>query len=113
MITLTLSVELESPLHIGGETRQHTDAALPMLKTPEGLPYIPATSIKGRLRDEVERLLRGQSLFVCHAPRPELMCRPVEGQTACAVCTLFGSPWQEAQLYFADLNLSNAHRQLL
>lgn len=112
MITLNIVLELQSSLHIGGEVRQNTNATLPMLKTPEGLPYIPATSMKGRLRDEVERLLRAQSLTICDAPRPETMCRPLAGQVACPVCQLFGSPWQEASLYFNDLHLLPEHQQM-
>lgn len=113
MISLTLTVQMQSALHIGGETRQNTDAALPMLKTPDGFPYIPATSIKGRLRDEVERLLRRLNHYVCTSPRPEHMCRPIGDQPLCAVCALFGSPWHEASLYFQDLTLNHNQRSLI
>ncbi len=107
MTRLTLSVTTHSPLHIGGETRQNTDATRPMLKTAAGLPYIPATSIKGRLRHEVERLLRGAlgPGAVCDAPVAERMCQPLDDAAGvCPACHLFGSPWREAALYFHDLD---------
>lgn len=113
MISLRLHATMQSPLHIGGETRQYTNAARPMLKTAEGYPYIPATSVKGRLRHEVERLLLSQNIGVCHAPSPESMCQPVGEQVFCPVCRLFGSPWLESALYFQDLILVDEDMRLL
>lgn len=117
MIPLQLKLTLESPLHIGGEVRHNTHAKRPMLKTRTGLPYVPATSIKGRLRHETEKLIRHQmgADAVCGAPRPQYMCQPVtdDGAGACPVCALFGSPWFESPLRFSDLTLAQESLNLL
>lgn len=110
MTIFKLSVTLESPLHIGGEVRSNTFAQRPLLKTAFGLPYIPATSIKGRLRHEVERIVhlyyeQQDKVVTCHAPAPEDMCQFESYEDFCPVCKLFGSPWQESALYFEDLKL--------
>lgn len=105
MIRLSVEVELASPLHIGSETRQNSDAARPLMKDKHGLPYIPATSIKGRLRHEVEKLLQATGSTVCAAPTPQLMCQPVDGVSFCPVCQLFGAPWRESPLRFSELVL--------
>lgn len=105
MISFTLEVTLDSPLHIGGEMRLHTQADRPLLKTADGWPYIPATSIKGVLRHETEQLVRAVlgADAVCYAPQPERMCQPLSGSDLCPVCTIFGSPWEESRLYLSDL----------
>lgn len=110
MIEFDLILDLDSPLHIGSERRQATTADRPMLKTQNGLPYIPATSIKGRLRYEVEVLLRSvlPEGAICNPPQPERMCQPIVGEP-CPVCALFGSPWYEGPLYFSDLLLSGKY----
>lgn len=116
MIQKTIQVTLKSPLHIGGEVRRGTFADRPLLKTEEGLLYIPATSIKGRLRHEVEMILRQQNINyprkICQPPTPERMCQSITG-IVCPVCELFGSPWQESKLYFSDLRLSGEYAKAL
>jgi len=99
---LKIEVQTISPLHIGGEVRQNTDADRPLLKQQDGYPYIPATSIKGRLRHEAESFLRAMGYPVCNAPIAEQMCQP-ENAPVCSICQIFGSPWYEAGVYFSDL----------
>lgn len=106
MTSISLTLIVESPLHIGSEERANTWADKPLAKQPNGAPYIPATTIKGRLRAELEMLLRGTVLEskLCQPPRPENMCQA--GRPApCPVCKLFGSPLNEGVLFFDDLTL--------
>ena len=45
---------LESPIHVGkGVSLEPTGTDLPVIKTPEGRPYIPGSSIKGVFRSEL------------------------------------------------------------
>lgn len=108
MIELTLQLATSTPLHIGGEVRHNTTATRPLLKTSNGLPYIPAPSVKGRLRHATEAFLRGQGYFVCQSPAPEYMCQSLADADGdyCPVCRLFGAPWREAPLHFSPLHLS-------
>ncbi len=123
MNDLNVRVVTHTPLFVGGDIRRNTNANRPLLKTPAGLPYIPATTIKGRLRAEVERLLKhslGEDA-VCRAPSPQSMCHPyisLSDSTAgatdfvCPVCSLFGSPWIESRLVFSDLMLAPEYARL-
>jgi len=99
---IDVTVVLKSPLHIGALAPAGTAAVRGMVKTQDGWPYIPASTLKGRLRHTVERLARGLGYFVCDTHQD--MCKSV--QDACPVCLIFGSPWLEGKLYFADLLLS-------
>lgn len=105
MKTFNAEVILQSPLHISSERGHEAGTRRPFLKTVDGLPYIPASSIKGCLRHEAERLLRSQGIAVCNAPSAEYMCQSAQ---PCPVCQLFGSPWHISALLFNDLELADA-----
>jgi len=64
--------------------------------TKTNFPIIPATSVKGVLRDALERSLGG----CCAGPAPEdYRCSPSE---PCIVCRHFGNPKVTARLRFSD-----------
>lgn len=70
----------------------------------EGQLVIPASTFKGRLRHECEKIARALGEEVCNSPQPDRMC-PHHGPLAgnfCVVCQLFGSPWQRSALDFSD-----------
>lgn len=63
-----------------------------MVREADGLPYIPGSSVKGRLRFFADRLLRSGTLpngYRIHAPN-EPLCKDVDH--ACTLCRLFGNP---------------------
>src|SRR5215831_16622769 len=48
-----------------------------MVREADGLPYIPGSSVKGRLRFFADRLLKSGTLpngYRIHAPHPRLQC---------------------------------------
>lgn len=101
-----LHFQLRSPIHITGERGQlWTDKAL-LLDWRGEHAVIPATSIKGWLRESVERILRGMNCSVCDGSRANRLC----GQ--CLVCQLFGHPRQRAKLRFADVCLADDLRDI-
>jgi len=56
---ITAELVMDQPLHIGkGTSLEPLGTDLPVIKTPEGLPLIPGSSVKGVLRSELERILR-------------------------------------------------------
>lgn len=89
-----------SDLHIGGRgSSGPSDVDLPVLRNNNDYPVIPGSSIKGVLRTELERLLRGCSVDVCTIPdvcyssrwlsdNPERKGKEVD---PCLVCQIFGS----------------------
>jgi CRISPR/Cas system CSM-associated protein Csm3 (group 7 of RAMP superfamily) len=56
-----------------------------------GLPYIPASTLKGRVRDMAERLLQtfGHK-DICNGPLPDFMC-PANAKEPCLICRTFGT----------------------
>ncbi|GBD36206.1 hypothetical protein HRbin36_01327 [bacterium HR36] len=109
---------------------------LPVIKTPEGLPFIPGSSLKGAVRAYVERLARtleelgkqinGSHIKACDPLDEDKRCitsqqkekiaeenKPENEFTAalwersCTVCRLFGSPWLASRVSFQDAMLSN------
>lgn len=66
-------------------------------------PVVPGSSMKGKVRNEVERILANYR-DLCHAPRAETMCPHDPGvkNPPCAVCRIFGSPALQSSLIFSD-----------
>jgi CRISPR-associated RAMP protein (TIGR02581 family) len=55
--TFSSKLEMTTGLHVGGgkATLSHTDS--PVVLTPEGLPFIPGSSLKGVLRSTIEKFV--------------------------------------------------------
>ena len=115
-IRIKLQAKLQSALHIAGPGRAIALVDRPIELDTAGYPLIPASSIRGRLRAHVERLLDALKQPVCHPPQPMQMCphvwsqekQPEEGY--CLACRLFGSAWYEAALVNDDLRLIESQR---
>lgn len=79
-----------SDLHIGGHgTTLPAEVDNQVLKNDKDFPIIPGSSLKGVLRTEMERLLKGLSIDVCTVPE---VCRSPKRKDVreCPVCILFG-----------------------
>jgi CRISPR/Cas system CSM-associated protein Csm3 (group 7 of RAMP superfamily) len=76
-----------------------------MMRKADGLPYIPGSTVKGRLRFFAERVLRsssppaGLSLHGSNQPH----CKAVD--SACTLCRLFGNPAIPALLQVGQASL--------
>lgn len=84
------------------------------LLNDQGVPYIPATHIKGIMRTEAERILRGAGhdlpCAITGDPAVRLCPEVTDGKFGCDVCRLFGAPnaggggkYREGKLRFTDL----------
>jgi hypothetical protein len=116
-IRIKLQARLQSALHIAGPGRAVALVDRPIELDTAGYPLIPASSIRGRLRAHLERLLKAWDQPVCTPPQPAQMCPHLwRGQDAqpeqgyCLACRLFGSAWSEAALLSDDLRLIEAQR---
>lgn len=102
MVEITVTVTLKSPLSIGSGAQQGTLAQRGLLKDHTGWPYIPASTLKGRLRHAVEQIVSAtdnrQTVLDPHAHRVR--------HANDIVTHLFGAPWAPGQVVFADLHLS-------
>jgi CRISPR/Cas system CSM-associated protein Csm3 (group 7 of RAMP superfamily) len=102
-VSFTLEIKMDAAWHVGtGLARGLLDRTL--RRDARGAVYIPASTIKGRLRNACEHVARlydapENRLQVCIPPRPQTMCR---GFQPCIVCRLFGSPYLGERLFFED-----------
>lgn len=110
-IRITVQAELSTALHILGPGRAAALLDRSIELDPKGYPMIPASSIRGRLRVHLERLLKGLGKKVCVPPSPEQMC-PHYWQTSeappdgyCIACHIFGSSWRRSGISNSDLFL--------
>jgi CRISPR/Cas system CSM-associated protein Csm3 (group 7 of RAMP superfamily) len=104
---LAARLQVHTSLHIAGPGR-----TLPLVdRSVEvdelGLPLIPASSFRGRLRAHVERLLKTLGEQVCQAPRPDRMCPHAGLPNFCRACCIFGSAWRLSAVSFSDWTLSS------
>lgn len=86
---ISYEIITKSDLHIGGHISiKPEEVDNPFIKDMDGFPVIPGSSLKGVLRTEMERLLRGLKLpniSVC-----DVLGVDHGGCNACPVCYLFG-----------------------
>ncbi|HXG36568.1 MAG TPA: RAMP superfamily CRISPR-associated protein [Dehalococcoidia bacterium] len=95
-LEISIRFELDTALHITGN-RRVLGVDRPLALGTNGRPVIPATTIKGFLRDRAELLLTAFGQKVCRGPQPRCW-----DTGPCLVCRVFGNPRQEAALRFND-----------
>jgi len=128
-LKLEISIACKTALHIGsGETEVVSDA--PVVKTASGEPFIPGSSLKGKLRSAVEGMAQPLDLTACmldysysgvkccgapdwsmeNKDQIDLIrkeknekdkLRNIE-QITCDVCQLFGSPLKASKVFVSD-----------
>lgn len=123
-VQITLTITLQTPLCVGaaGSAGGYIDKTFQ--RNGSGVPIIPGSQIKGRLRHACEQVLRAAGHLLCNAPYPVEMCPDADGVTRhateelhlarmvhnrgkaearqCIVCALFGSPTYPGPLRFSD-----------
>jgi CRISPR/Cas system CSM-associated protein Csm3 (group 7 of RAMP superfamily) len=105
-IQFNLEITMNSVWHVGtGLSEGLLDRTT--WRNARGQVYIPASTIKGRMRDACEHLAllygtKNPYLNCCQPPRAETMCR---GNNACIICRLFGSAYAGERLFFEDATL--------
>ncbi len=98
-LRLELRLILRTAFHTTGNRRRWgADKALAM--SADGRYVIPATTLKGVLRDRAEALLRVWGQPVCTGPMPETMCADLN--SLCLACQVFGHPQRPSPLRFQD-----------
>ena len=100
MVEIDVKLTLRSPMNIGAGAQHGTFARRPMLKSLDGWPYVPASTLKGRWRHAVEQVASSLPHHrVCQTHHAMCRTRP------CQVCRLFGSPWTAGKVRFQSLHL--------
>ncbi|RMG90059.1 MAG: CRISPR-associated RAMP protein, partial [Chloroflexi bacterium] len=121
---------LQTGLHIGGRDTVFSPSEHPVIRTPDGQPFIPGSSFKGAFRSTVEKLAPNIAGIWscgltdegnengCIGPQGEAqrkfnetrdpkwsddeLLTQLEGKL-CHTCRLFGSPYAASKITFADL----------
>jgi len=129
------TLEMQTALSVGSRlSLEPTGTDLPVVKGPDGAPFIPGSSIKGVVRSLAERILRTWNrrpeFWACDpfddpcvsADRKEALMREAERESpnqveqtfsekvwgeTCTTCRLFGSPWFAGRVAFKDAFLLN------
>lgn len=70
-----------------------------VLRDSSGMPYLAASSIKGRLRHASLRVLSSSGHPACEYGDQDSVC---SGSIACGLCTLFGSRLRQAAVLVCD-----------
>ncbi|MFL6214389.1 MAG: RAMP superfamily CRISPR-associated protein [Blastocatellia bacterium] len=83
------------------QRRQYTSQGTPL---EQQAPIIPGSTLKGKARNECERILVSLGREVCHAPRADMMCPhdPAVTNSPCEICRIFGGPSHQSRLFFGD-----------
>ena len=122
---VTGTLALKSALHIGGGKVNVSNTDSPVVRTPEGKPFIPGSSFKGVLRSTVEKLVVSiPGLKSCQLTEGVSDCPSVDNgfpdwkrdrsetelikkleQKLCHTCKLFGSPYSASKIMIHDLTI--------
>jgi CRISPR type III-B/RAMP module RAMP protein Cmr1 len=104
-LRITMTFSLNSLYHSTGDRLAFgVDKAIYLDPRDGKTPAIPATSMKGVLRYQIETILRANGNNVCEAPKAK--CK--DKNDACIVCKIFGSPRIKSPLIFQDVVLKNS-----
>lgn len=121
IIELTASIDTALCVGAGGSSGSLADK--PIVRTAEGKLLIPGSHLKGRLRHECEKLLRGLKWPICESPNPQTMCpqranfgdeddfhreeykvKVYDDESYhCLVCQIFGNPTLRSRILVDDL----------
>lgn len=121
---------LDTAMHIGGGRASLAPTDAPVIRTPEGRPFIPGASFKGVFRSTVEKLAASIPGVRTCALDPGADCVGPQGKKQkefnerreeekwddrqlktylekelCDTCLLFGSPYMASKVFFSDLYL--------
>lgn len=116
-IWIDFTLQTVTPYHIGSGFRAGGILDNGLVKEGDGLPYIPASSIKGRLRYFAKQLcsiidVAGDTAqALCNTAERRHYCYPADkvrasGLSPCLICRLFGSPAFPGSLLFQDATLA-------
>jgi CRISPR-associated RAMP protein (TIGR02581 family) len=127
----TGQIVLRTPLHIGGGSGMLSVSDSPVVRTPDGRPFVPGSSFKGAFRSTVEKIAGAlptvrTCAFIdgasCASPQGERQIELRQRRDTehwdedtllkelevalCDTCKLFGSPFAASKLRFSDMSLA-------
>jgi len=110
-VIIELKITAETGLHIGGTSEVAKIGGIDncVIRDPNSnLPYIPGSSLKGKIRNLLER-----SLGKVSENGEVHSCKEIEKAEKCEICRLFGSTIGEGRLIFRDFSLTKSSKEKL
>ncbi|MDD3581423.1 MAG: RAMP superfamily CRISPR-associated protein [Desulfobacca sp.] len=111
-----LTITFSTPFRVGSGLGRGLGLDHTAVRDAEGLPYIPASTLKGRLRSLCKRvaltLAATDPLYknICQTLGNSEACKPAADNKPCVICQLFGSRFWPGALRFSDGRLSAEQR---
>jgi len=110
-VIIELKIEAETGLHIGGSSEVVKIGGIDncVIRDPNSnLPYIPGSSLKGKIRNLLEKFLgKVSENGEVHS------CKEIEDAEKCEICRPFGSSVGEGRIIFRDFSLiENSKKEL-
>ena len=102
MTTRTLTITFSSALHHGSGFGSGGLVDRTILRDAARMPYLAGSSIKGRFRHAVLRVLLALGEKACQHGDHPAVCK---AEPYCAKCELFGSQFRQGGLIFTDARL--------
>ncbi|MDR4497175.1 MAG: RAMP superfamily CRISPR-associated protein [Candidatus Scalindua sp.] len=107
------TIYLKSNLHIGSGFAFMSLVDKTTIKDQKGFVIIPGATFKGKLRSICKKIcLSLESEFgqICEGKDSPKVCKSSQ-ETACIICRLFGSAYNEGKLIFRDATLLSEDRE--
>lgn len=85
------------------------------VKDTDNIVYIPASSLKGKIRSEFKKNMEAIGIPVCKSvihKRADI-CKVDDIKNACVICRIFGSEFYEGSLIFEDALMDDGTTEIL
>jgi CRISPR/Cas system CSM-associated protein Csm3 (group 7 of RAMP superfamily) len=103
-INLELTIRFSSPFIIGSGFGIAGLIDLTTVKDTDNIVYLPASSLKGKVRSEFKKNMEAMGIPVCNSTingRTDI-CKAGDIKDACVICRVFGSVFHPGCLIFED-----------
>lgn len=100
-INITLRIKFESAFIIGSGFGAAGIVDLKTVKDANGVIYLPASSLKGKIRAEFRKVMYSLNEPICNLPG-QILCKSADINKACVICRIFGSEFYEGNVVFDD-----------
>ena len=121
-INLNLSISYLSSFYIGSGVGDNKRVDNTVVKNSNGLPYIPGSSIKGRVKYNLNKILNSISLNdidsfddnnYSSCQNQNKICKTKHVKESCLNCRLFGSEFFNGSLMFSQGSLSEELKETI
>jgi len=114
-INLKLSVTFRAPFIVGSGFGSAGLIDSTTVKNNDNIVYIPATSLKGKIKSEFKKSLETLGIPVCNSiiTRRTEICKNSDIKDACAICRIFGSEFYEGSITFEDAMMEPEVREVI